>query len=444
MTEQKMYIQGVADGKAFAEAYPDEAMEMVVTVEALKKDFPGAVKKAGGWLKFYERQLYLAELHRDFFDPKDIGYSTLSTLADHAKKLYDLVERHKAAVAEFEQGGLVNYERLPQALETMQEKGVAVTGTNIRAVLEKLGEVSLWDALIRRVSVTAIPIDELVYPVDKLNSVIWKNIPISFDGWAKLPVSTAAKKKQARNYPVSVNGKEAVVNYAVNFEKLDGMTITKALTAYDKRVYLAAAALYGAGNNVVSVTQIHKAMGNKGRPSKNQMQKIDNSLTKLRMAQIFVDSTQEHRIYKRYPVFKYDGDLLPFERGSAYINGELVDAAVHLFREPPLVTFAKDRGQIAKIPKAVLISGINKTDGNLQIEDYLLVRICHMKNASFQTSERILFSTLIEKSGITEQKTRQRVPEKVKAYLAHYKKVGWIAGFTVDDAGATIQLTAEE
>ena len=136
----------------------------------------------------------------------------------------------------------------------------------------------------------------------------------------------------------------------------------------------------------------------------------------------------------------YDASLLPFERISAYINGQLTESAIHLFREPPLVSFARERNQITTISRQLLESPINKTDANLLLEDYLIERIGRMKNTKSNAPLKMLFKTIYEKCAITTAKQKQRAPEKIRRYLDHYKKCGWIKGYKEDTDGIKILL----
>jgi hypothetical protein len=143
-------------------------------------------------------------------------------------------------------------------------------------------------------------------------------------------------------------------------------------------------------------------------------------------------------VNKGYPQFCYDGPLLPFARISAYLNGTLTESAVHLFREPPLVSFARERKQLSTVKLEVLESPVSKTDANLQIDDYLIERICHMKSPKSKTPRKILLSTLYGNCGISSPKQRSRAPEKIKRYLEHYKTTGFIAGYTMTGDSITI------
>lgn len=274
--------------------------------------------------------------------------------------------------------------------------------------------------------------DHLPYPLDRPNRIIWL---------MKMTLEEQQEGKWERAIKTNTQHPEATVDCGIysDFDKLDGLTITKQLTPYDKLVYVAAATLFNAGNDVFSVTQIHKAMGNEGQPAPNQIQQINDSLTKMGAARIYLDNKNELKVNKGYKRFKYDGDLLPFERISAYINGKLTDAAIHLFREPPLITFARERKQITSLPRTLLQVPISKTIANLTIEDYLLTRIGRMNHPKSKISRKMLFSTIYEECGITDKKQKQRVPRKIKECLERYRKTGFISGYIMEKDSVTIQ-----
>ena len=177
-------------------------------------------------------------------------------------------------------------------------------------------------------------------------------------------------------------------------------------------------------------------MGNEGKPSNVQVQKIYNAVSKMTGARISVDNTQEADSYK-YPRFVYEGTLLPMERGAVIVNGQLADAAIHIFREPPLITFARKRMQITTVELKLLQSPVSKTDANLQIDDYLIERIAKAKNGKGKSC-RILYKTLYERTSITTKKQRARAQEKIKRYLDHYKQCGFITGYSMKADGLTV------
>jgi len=284
------------------------------------------------------------------------------------------------------------------------------------------------------------PAELLAYPLDKPNSIIW-NLLAEADpnGQMAVDIDTAGPKNKKKSV-------EALIYYAINFDDIGhGLTITKKLTAYDKRVYIAAHALFNAGNEVLTLAQLHRQMGNSGQPSAKQIQRMNDSLTKMGAARIYIDNANEIEVNKGYKRFLYDGSLLPFERIRAYINNTLTNTAIHLFREPPMITFAKKREQITTIPRELLESPISKTEANLTLEDYLIERIAHMKNPNNKAPRKILLSTVYEHCHINgktdkDRKERERTPEKIRKYLDHYQSCGWILGYIIDADSVTIYL----
>lgn len=264
------------------------------------------------------------------------------------------------------------------------------------------------------------------YPLDKPNSIIWNLLEKDTEGQISFNLAKVGSKKQIPAY------------YAINFDELgDDITITKRLLPTDKRVYIAISALYNAGNNVITLTQIYYAMGYTGRPGTKDLTRINESITKMTGARIFFDNKAEADAYKNYTRFKYDGSLLPLERGTAIVNGQLADAAMRIFREPPLISFAKQRRQITSVDVKLLQSPVSKTDANLQIEDYLIERISRAQNRKGESC-RILFETLYKHANIMTKKQKQRAPAKIEKYLQYYRQQGFISAYTIATDGITL------
>lgn len=272
--------------------------------------------------------------------------------------------------------------------------------------------------------VNVIPVDRLTYPLDKVNANIWSLLETDTGGQLRIRAEKLGSKKEIN------------ILYSIDFDALgSNARITKKLTQFDKRVYIAVAGLFNAGNTVITLRQIHLAMGGTGRASANQRQRISAAVHKMHGAMISIDNAIEAGTYN-YPKFVYSGSLLPIERIKKIVNGNVVEEAIHLFREPPAMTFARERGQITTIPVRLLNSHVTMTDTNLAIEDYLLDRISHAKKGKGQS--KILYRTICEKTGAVTIKQRQRLPEKVKEYLAHYVKCGYIASFAETSDGVTV------
>lgn len=290
--------------------------------------------------------------------------------------------------------------------------------------------------------VTAINTGILDYPLDKPNGYIWSLLE-SAEGNGQIQMSFDTRKKGKGNKKSNSNAQ--MVLYSIDFSALTEndktLKITKQLTPFDKRVYVAAAALFNAGNEIITATQIYAMMGYNSNPPAADIEKINTSLAKMRSAHIYISNAGEINSGMKYPQFTYDDSLLPFARVSAYVNGKLANSAIRLHGEPPLITFARGRNQITTITRELLESPISKTETHLAIEHYLIDRIGQMKNPKNKKLPRkILFDTLYKICHITDRKQKQRAPETIRQYLTHYQKCGWIKNFTEDADSVTIKL----
>lgn len=259
------------------------------------------------------------------------------------------------------------------------------------------------------------------YPLDKLNNNVWRLTEGHIGREIKLHMEKSGSQR------------EALVTYCISFDSLENISISKALTPYDKRVYIAVGALLDAGNSEISYSQIYRAMGNNGNAGNSDLKRIENSLAKMRCARILVNNESEASTLKNRERFTYDGSLLPYEAVKVTINGKLVDAAVKPLREPPLLSFARERKQITVIPLDVLSMPVSKTDQTLLIQDYLIDRVAKAKNGKGQS--KILYNTVFEAADIKDTKQRQRAKAKITKIFEHFKRTEWIADFSITSDG---------
>jgi len=230
------------------------------------------------------------------------------------------------------------------------------------------------------------------------------------------------------------------------------VTLPKDLTAFDERVFMAVSTIYeeikelpGQKITGFSTTQIYRQMGyTGGRPKSDDLQKINSSLTKMGSARVYIDPSKAAKKWsggeEKHIII--DDNLLSFARGSAIVNGQITESAIFLKNEPVLLTWQKRWGQITTIPQEVLESPINKTDANLQLENYLLQEIARMLRPSADR-RRLLYSTVYEKCKRTTAKQKQRAKDTITRYLSHYKKTGWIADFRIIEDGSKKQIGFE-
>ena len=270
-------------------------------------------------------------------------------------------------------------------------------------------------------SVTGKRVQKIDFPVDKVNARIWKLLEAAPNGQIGINVAKSSSKRQI------------LTIYSINFDALaDNVQISRKLEPFDKRVYLAVSALYNAGNNIISFSLIYKTMGYTSAPNQRDITRIADSIAKMAAAHVTLDNSAEAKAY-RYDKFVYSASLLPMERIEGVINGKAVEAAIHLFREPPLISFARGRKQITTIERKLLETPISKTDQTLLIEDYLIERISHAKTG--RQPKKMLYTSLYKEARISTTKQRQRAREKLDIILKHYVKCGYINGFSAEADG---------
>lgn len=305
------------------------------------------------------------------------------------------------------------------------------------AVVEAIGKDSSIEESERLTNVITQKANSIEYPLDKINSNTWSK---------KQSFATNVNTKK-RN---SKSEQDIKILYAVDFsqlEKITNISISKELTAYDKRVYIAVAALFNAGNEIMSTPMIYHAMGFTGEPGKSDKEQIYNSIIKMRFTAIHIDTTKEASIYE-YPKVEYNSALLPSDDArNVLINGNLTERAIRFYIEPPLIAFAKGRGQLTTFDIKVLQSPLSKTDINLKIEDYLLERIASAKHG---WQSKILYKTVAEKAGIesmsidNQRNLKKRLPGKINKYLDYYVKCQFIEKYTTGKDGVTVFVPKEK
>lgn len=264
-------------------------------------------------------------------------------------------------------------------------------------------------------------------------------------------ISTNIEKYDTYTVNVAHRGEQdAIIIYGVNFENLPGVTITKQLTEYDKRVYLAMCGLSAAGwnkyhnyNFCVTVNQIAFEMGITHKPTPADRKRINDSITKLNTTHIFIENYYESQVHKNRKHEIYDGSFLPMERITTTVNGQTV-TAIHPFRDAPMFAFAKARKQITTIKREWLAVPVSQTERQLGLQHYFLEWIAMLKNPH-NGSQRpeISYSRLCEVTSITDRKGKERLPGQVKEILDHYKKTSCIKDYAEIDlqTGKGIRLT---
>lgn len=275
--------------------------------------------------------------------------------------------------------------------------------------------------------IKAKKITELQYPLDKVNASLWGIVPVK-----KMTALKAESDKDSKK------GKQANIYVLLDFDELDGVKISRQLTSYDKRVFLAVANLKAQGHDTITAWQVYNAMGGVSRPKKDTIEKIIQSIETLSKCRVTIDNTEEAKLYTRYDRVKATFYLLPTEICSGYAKGIIVENAIKVLEIPKLFTFAEQRGQLTTVPLRLFESPISKTEANLLLEDYLFNRIARMKNSP-KITRIILLETVYQKCNVTTYKQKARLPEKIERLLQFYKDESWIKGFVITERNIEIK-----
>lgn len=284
-----------------------------------------------------------------------------------------------------------------------------------------INEGTPHETALSLVSMAARRAKRVYYPTDKLNFLAF-NLPgkadingqTRFDGEFKINVG---KRGEA----------PAIVIYNVHFDD-DDVSISQKLDPYDKRVQIAAGTLWKEYGEYFTLKQLYHAMGNDSTPGAPSFERMLNSLKKQLGAEIQITNEDEAKKQKRRAKFIYSGPLLPYETITAEVNGKIQDGVIHLFREPPLIEFARQRKQITTIPRAAITVPLSQTNDNLAIEDYIIERINRMKHDP-KVSRKILLKSLKDHCQITAK--NQRVWGKIETILSYYVKINFIKGYNI-------------
>ena len=315
----------------------------------------------------------------------------------------------------------VYYKEISLHLEALQDDpaGLATIKTAIAQSLKEL-EIDIP-------AITAGFAKKLDFPLDKVNSKIWNLLEVPTG--KQLAFSMLPKRKL---------GIDKDVIYSLDFSEVEKeLSISRKLEPYDKLVYIAVSSLYNAGFRTVTLRQIYAQMGKDGRASNDDLAKINNSITKMMRATLHLDNGVEAARAKNRRSFIYDGALLQAERIQAIVNGQLSESAIHLFREPPMITFAKQRQQITTIKRSLLAAPLNLTNQNIALQNYLIERIAHIKKGSI--SNKILYNTIFENVNISTPMQKQRAVPKIIKLMEYYQKEKFIKGFKTEKDGVIIK-----
>ena len=261
---------------------------------------------------------------------------------------------------------------------------------------------------------------------------------------------------------------------ALSYEGTDGK-ITRKLTAFDKAVYEAVATrfyywkldndqkpLYITPQEVWRTMNGKRSGDGKAKPSQKQVQRICNSLDKMRFTRVYMDITKEIEAFKlhindeRIASGEIDDYLLNSSKVTFMTDKGNKVEGYRLTEEPIIYTYNSIKGHLLFVPYDLLDTSANTSDSEnvTEFRNYLLQQIQLMKNAKegkgkFKRNNIILISTIYEGTGILPpeeranttsstsdnarqtyiRKTRKADREKIEGILDAWKDKKWIKDY---------------
>ena len=283
-------------------------------------------------------------------------------------------------------------------------------------------------------------------------------------------------------------GKEEVPVYiALSYEGTENK-LSKRLTAFDNAVYNAVSTRYyywklehSKEPLYITPQEIWRTMNGKSssdgtaKPSKAQVQRICDSLDKMRFTRFIMDINAEIKAYKLFiddervkggiiDDYLLNSKKLEFEteKGRTVTGYKIGD-------EPILYTYNQAKKHILYVPFKMLDTSNHTSDSEnvIEFKNYLLQQIQLMKNANesdkkgkfFKRNNRILIDSIYADTGIktpeeraeestakTEdtknsflRKTRKKDREKIEGLLTAWTTENWIKGFNPVKDGQSIR-----
>lgn len=240
--------------------------------------------------------------------------------------------------------------------------------------------------------------------------------------------------------------------YSISFSESLPPEIDKMLNNYDRLVYGAIQGLRQAQGDLMTLPQIHRAMGMTGSMKQSQKKELWNSLNKMRGAFIWFKFDEERKHYRNSAGYENIGSgelgaaLLNFKaRRNWIINGNPVDDAIQILDDLPLYEAASTRRHITKIPiECIQLPGsTRRSERNLAIMFFVLERISFAKKYH-EANTKLTYEELEQRCGLAPNSKgnnaraeRKRIIDALIKYLDHLKGLDYIKSYEEEKKDGT-------
>lgn len=232
-----------------------------------------------------------------------------------------------------------------------------------------------------------------------------------------------------------------VLEVVLDYRDLLYRCLGTAAGPYCQRVYGACASLYRMPDpetgipydNWFTLTEIWRKMGNTGKPKQEQLDRVFKALYAMSTIRITIPDGLEW----------INDYLLTLKFKGCRIRGGFTADAVYIVQPPPLTKFFYKIKQFTEVPDEVMaVRGVNQTDANIQLQDYLNLRIGAAKHRPRDERNRIIkWETLRRECPLADWANgRKRGGYKtLDLCLKHYRDCDFIAGYKLTDRGIEIR-----
>jgi hypothetical protein len=281
-----------------------------------------------------------------------------------------------------------------------------------------------------------------IIPNTKLSREIIRDFPNKIE--VQLALNSNKKKEITTLVMLSYNDGNVNFTGPVPFE------------GYDREVHDAVVTLYNAGNTVISVPMVYRAMNGMMESetvSSHSLDEIRRSIEKCNIIKATIDCTQEVIAYNnncnKTSNYKLKGNLLDYRIATEETkDGKTYDVYI-LIAKPILYEYAQISGQIYTVPISLLQTKgvLRNTKDVTVIRSYLIRQIEGMKSPKFKRSKKITFSGVYAELDITQESlSAQSYKDKTKKMRKHVetlldelKRQKYIKGYERYKKGNTIE-----
>lgn len=303
---------------------------------------------------------------------------------------------------------------------------------------------------------TAAGVDEYVTTKDILSKAVFgepgrsgKTLSIIREKPGQLTLWTTGKGKKKKEVTIyaRLDPNEKALEAA-------GITIGKNLSKCAREVYGALLSHCLAGNNIISLGMVGRIIFNVRNGNdltETQKKYITHGATEIFATSLFIDTTRTTRAKKDKNGKKIEESFIslleaqdvnikrleqvfPGRITSAYINGNLVETAIELFKLPTLYKLqnALEKGHILRAPIEILEIPGRTDEDVITIRAYLLRRIDAMKHSSL--SHMIIYKNILDEVGVdptdrAQKDRKSRILKKTERVLDYWKEKGYIRDY---------------